>query len=51
MNQIEVCKQEGFYFIRVNNVVQDIKKTMQDVVTWIEFNWPVGTRVKWTVMP
>lgn len=49
-NKLEVVRyHDDGYCVFLDGILQVIRYTMQDVVTWLDYNWPAGTQVSWNV--
>ncbi len=51
MNKIKVIKESGFYWLQIDGADYIMRKTAQEIISWLDFNWPSGTRVQWVVRP
>jgi len=43
--------QSGTFFVYVNGEYVSLAPSKRAVVSWLWFNWPVGTKVSWVVTP
>jgi len=54
-NKIDVVKELFFidrmFVVYVNDIATLVVDTTEDVIRWLEFNWPVGTQVNWRIKP
>jgi len=51
-NAVVVKKsQSGTFFIFVGGEYVALAQSKEAVVSWLWFNWPVETKVKWMVTP